>query len=112
MNCLILITENPASSSKPAEALRIAAGFSVTEGPNLAIYFSISALSLLDPHIDREDGQIESNLALIRNQKTGIWVDSHSPPFPLEKDPSFCIKRIDSPYLAQQIAAAKHALCF
>ena len=111
---LVLITSDPRTSGRPAEAIRIAAGVGTWKKADVSVYLGGSAVACLGEYVDEliEEDNFTRYLPIVREWGRPVWVEAGSVELAQLGEASVPFAEIGVPELAEQIAQATYVLRF
>ncbi len=110
---LLVVDSDPRTSTRPAEAMRLAAGLGAWRNVELQIYFTGDALWAFDESVEVCDGEILRRcLPLLTETDRPLLVPPGGRPFVQRaSSPVFC-REMDLPALATLAAECQYVLRF
>jgi len=111
---LILITSDPRTSHRPAEAIRIAAGVGVWKKADISLYLREAAVLVLgeDPEGLVDEENYTRYLPLVRDFGRPVYVQHGAPLLPKLGETSFKIEELNDDELARLAANSNYIIRF
>lgn len=113
-SALFIITGDPRTSAKPAEAIRIAAGVGTWKKADITVYLRGPAVLALGEFVDEliDEDNFSRYLPIVGEFGRPIYVQQGAAELRELGEPSLAFESIDDTRLAQLAAAANHVLRF
>lgn len=111
---LFIISTDPRTSHRPAEAIRMAAGVSAWEKVNIRIYLRGPAVHVLSDVTDElmDENVFSSYLSALTSLEHPIYIQKGSPQLAGMGKPTLSHKEISEAQLAELAAKCTSVLCF
>lgn len=111
---LFIVSGDPRTSARPAEAIRIAAGIGAWKKAEVSVYLEAPAVSALGEFADElvDEDNFSRYLPIIRDWGRPVWVEQGSPDLADLGEASVPYEDIPAVELARRIAGCTYVLRF
>lgn len=111
---LFIVSGDPRTSPRPAEAIRIAAGIGAWRKAEVSVYLETPAVCALGEFVDElvDEDNFTRYLPIIRDWGRPVWVEQGAPDLSDLGEASVPYEEIPSNELARRIAASTYVLRF